>query len=1798
MKKFFTLCLAFMLASLLNMSAADTYTLVGENINGVSWDPAATQNDLVYEASTDSYVITGVTMSGKFKVAKNHAWTTAWGNNGKSIPTGAAYIAWTTGGDIAMPDNQTYTNCTVRFKLLDGEAASILITSDTAMSGTIDTQVTDWCIAGVFADGDHWDDTHVMTNLGGGVYEWWCETLPTEFKFKGKGGWDYNFGIPTKDNKDRYTAILGYENAVDNGGNNIKMTGNAAYNKYRIRLTVRGYVASFRVDGYKEAVPSLTRVFYESFDKNAGTGGNNDDKWSDSDANTEVSTDNFDKTGWSVTKGYAGNKCIKLGTSSVMGIATTPALGVTGNAELRFKAGAWNGDATTINITINNGGTLSASSVTIANNAFTDYTISISDATPESTITFSATKASKNRFFLDEVEVYANSSELPAAGISLNGVMKDANTAYYHSTLQTPTVTVTLPAGATHMDIEVDNNGWIDEYLSAKGKTEDYTIEFYSTGNFTINVTAYGEGVYSVASKDIAIETVSSVYTFDELINKGEGATCYLNFSPTVVAHVGKYLYLEGYDMWEGIRSSALVYASLDKTYNKGDVLQGFIATVSYYNGNPQLTPLTTSLGDVFGMSEPYVYEVEAGDAWKAFAVEANVNKYVRVKNAPVTANPDAVDGVTAYTKHLGVNMPEDVTKKYDVEGFINNFNGTIQIKPISFTAIEEKIEPFTYTEIVPANNAEVTSLSEIKITFPYEVAYDATVAMGVLVMDGANMVTPTVTVEGAVATLTFDAITAYGSKPSLNVMAGAFKETASNVGCQQFMASWTIPTPPITYDLAPVKVTPASGSTVEKLEKITLQVSEDVYDCRWAAQSYGNDFITVTDDKGNSYNGKLGYTSYTEYYYLYVENATAPGTYTITVKEGVFGDEQYLKKFEKGHANPEFTLTYTIKGAALAAPTVSPANGAEVENLNTITLTFAEAVTVNAEAGNISIVNTSDAGSDFAKDINVVISEDGLTATITCVPGYLDRWAPGKTYKLNIPAGYFVATSGATSEAIEYSWIIAAPKFTYVNVDPAQGEVTELSEILISFAQKTYGYGSNPTLNLVDADGNVVTTASTVRSTDANGNWFAIKATLKDKVTTPGTYTLVVPENSFTDVDFGDSGNKSAAFDLTWTVMEPSPYTYTYGISAIDPAEGEITSLGNQIFVTASGDWFEYSNEAYSSKNWIKITDEKGNSYNTGVGYVTDTQAVIYIMNEEHSAPRIITEPGTYTMTIPKGTFGDRTFYESNQKKGNLNPELVYTWTIKAAEVVEDFTPVISPAAGEITVDQMDVTVITFDTPIASFNDSNVRYIKAAGGNVWFFGTSKISEDRLTLTLNWELVKGNYPVGTSYTLELPAGCIVLENGAKNLLTTVDYTLVAPDNTVYDYAPVTVSPANGSEVESLEKIYVSFPYGVYDCLWAALEYSTDFIKVSDENGNTYEAKIGYGSYTEDYYIYVKDATAPGKYTIVVPKGLVFDEEHSETYASGHANPEFTLTYTLVAPVVEDFTPVINPTAGNVTVEQIKTTVLSFESPIASFDDSDVRYAKPLYGSVWCSVAGSYTISEDKLSLTINWDFSPEVGLTYTLELPAGCIVLENGAKNLFTQVAYTVVAGPKDLAEFVVPAGINGYINYDETDVNAWAPEFPFTVSTTAYNTVAFAAELPSLPAGITAMEVIDENGEVIAVLNQDGVAPLADGEIYYVKGETTKEYVDGAELKFRFRFTHLGVSETIQFSYIIAGGNITSIADVELDGNVIVRGNDIIAPQGAAIFTVSGIRVPAEGLAPGVYVVVLGNQAVKVMVK
>ena len=140
-------------------------------------------------------------------------------------------------------------------------------------------------------------------------------------------------------------------------------------------------------------------VFYESFDKNDGTGGN-DGKWN---GNIATSSIKYDVVGWSCQKVSGANKCAKFGTSSAEGKATTPALaGLEGDAILTFKAAPWDDEGGKMTVEISNG-TIEKSVFDLSNNTFTEYSVKISGGAT-SKITFTS---SENRFFLDEVKVVA-----------------------------------------------------------------------------------------------------------------------------------------------------------------------------------------------------------------------------------------------------------------------------------------------------------------------------------------------------------------------------------------------------------------------------------------------------------------------------------------------------------------------------------------------------------------------------------------------------------------------------------------------------------------------------------------------------------------------------------------------------------------------------------------------------------------------------------------------------------------------------------------------------------------------------------------------------------------------------------------------------------------------------------------------------------------------------------------------------------------------------------------------------------------------------------------------------------------------------------------------------------------------------------------------------------------------------------------------------------------------------------------------------------------------------------------------
>ena len=141
-------------------------------------------------------------------------------------------------------------------------------------------------------------------------------------------------------------------------------------------------------------------VFYESFNKCAGVGGN-DDSWAVPDSYPAATTDN---KGWTAASGTylrAADKCLWIeGNKRSGGTVTSPEFAANGTVKLQFKAGALNGAGTNLTLSVE-GGTASTTSFTMENGKWTTYTVEIK-AEGNVRISF---KNNKGSFLLDEVKV-------------------------------------------------------------------------------------------------------------------------------------------------------------------------------------------------------------------------------------------------------------------------------------------------------------------------------------------------------------------------------------------------------------------------------------------------------------------------------------------------------------------------------------------------------------------------------------------------------------------------------------------------------------------------------------------------------------------------------------------------------------------------------------------------------------------------------------------------------------------------------------------------------------------------------------------------------------------------------------------------------------------------------------------------------------------------------------------------------------------------------------------------------------------------------------------------------------------------------------------------------------------------------------------------------------------------------------------------------------------------------------------------------------------------------------------------
>lgn len=158
--------------------------------------------------------------------------------------------------------------------------------------------------------------------------------------------------------------------------------------------------------------PYKISLFYESFDKAKGKGGNDGDFKNGSDKWDSSITDN---PGWKLSgSAYLAKQCVRIGkSSSGLSSLTSPTISVKGDATLTFKAGAWKGKKTigAVEVTVSNGllsynGTEEKTqTIDIPDGAWGDFEMSIKGATDGLTLKFANVTTSNNMFYLDEVKV-------------------------------------------------------------------------------------------------------------------------------------------------------------------------------------------------------------------------------------------------------------------------------------------------------------------------------------------------------------------------------------------------------------------------------------------------------------------------------------------------------------------------------------------------------------------------------------------------------------------------------------------------------------------------------------------------------------------------------------------------------------------------------------------------------------------------------------------------------------------------------------------------------------------------------------------------------------------------------------------------------------------------------------------------------------------------------------------------------------------------------------------------------------------------------------------------------------------------------------------------------------------------------------------------------------------------------------------------------------------------------------------------------------------------------------------------
>lgn len=445
-----------------------------------------------------------------------------------------------------------------------------------------------------------------------------------------------------------------------------------------------------------------------------------------------------------------------------------------------------------------------------------------------------------------------------------------------------------------------------------------------------------------------------------------------------------------------------------------------------------------------------------------------------------------------------------------------------------------------------------------------------------------------------------------------------------------------------------------------------------------------------------------------------------------------------------------------------------------------------------------------------------------------------------------------------------------------------------------------------------------------------------------------------------------------------------------------------------------------------------ITITNDKNSDvFEIVYGMGSDQNAILYFQKveelaEDQSPTTSITEPGTYTYTIPAGVI--------KSIDGDIFGEYTASFTVAKPLEIAGVTPAETA--------ELKTIQITFDEPIASVNMPNSGL--SVTDLYWseFFNIKdevSFSEDRKTVTL--ELEKSITTIG-KYFLTIYSGVFIGESGAQNDQIEIPFNVIDP-------TPAYITNyENGDKVKEIGNLEITFKNVTEVKLVDGADPITLYLP-----GESYVT----GATTQDgnkiTVTFDQEFTELGIYTFYIPAG-VFTMD-------GAANEMREITVELVD---SNITPleIVNISPEEDTVNELGKIVITFNQVVQLSNDENwqqiSREIKMTCGDKeYILTYNSMASANNSLEYLVNaeWDlstnqykFTPitEEG-EYTLDLSQ--VVVDHAAEEGIDEygwpaliwnsknqrcsgtVTWTIVAGESSIEDIVVEEGAK--VIYDLT---------------------------------------------------------------------------------------------------------------------------------------------------------------------